>query len=81
MERILKQGIYRHFKGSDKLYKVIGIATHSESLEEMVIYIALYGKEIGKTYVRPLDMFLEKVPEGRDNPNNQVYRFEYLRDS
>ncbi len=80
MENKLKLGIYRHFKGSDKLYKVLGIATHSETLEEMVIYIALYGKEIGKTYVRPLNMFLEKVPEGRENPNNQLYRFEYLHD-
>lgn len=80
MERNLKQGIYRHFKGGDKLYKVVGTATHSETLEDMVIYIALYGKEIGKTYVRPLNMFLEKVPEGRENPNNQVFRFEYLHD-
>jgi hypothetical protein len=80
MEKSLKQGIYRHFKGSDKLYKVVGVATHSETLEDMVIYIALYGNEIGKTYVRPLNMFLEKVPEGRENPNNQIYRFEYLHD-
>jgi hypothetical protein len=80
MERELKLGIYRHFKGSDKLYKVVGIATHSETLEDMVIYIALYGKDIGKTYVRPLKMFLEKVPEGRENPNNQTYRFEYLHE-
>ena len=80
MERQLKQGIYRHFKGSDKLYKVIGVATNSETLEDMVIYIALYGAEIGKIYVRPLNMFLEKIPEGRENPNNQEYRFEYLHD-
>jgi len=80
MERNLKQGIYRHFKSSDMLYKVLGVATHSETLEEMVMYITLYGKDAGKTYVRPLNMFLEKVPEGRENPNNQVYRFEYLRD-
>lgn len=80
MERELKLGIYRHFKGSDKLYKVIGKAIHSETQEEMVMYIALYGENIGKTYVRPLSMFLEKIPEGRDNPNNQVYRFEYLHE-
>lgn len=80
MERKFKLGIYRHFKGSDKLYKVVGIATHSETLEEMVIYICLYGGEIGKTYVRPLNMFLEKVPEGRDNPNNQTYRFEFIHE-
>lgn len=80
MERTLKLGIYRHFKSSDKLYKVVGVATHSETLEDMVIYICLYGNEIGKTYVRPLNMFLEKVPEGRENPNNQEYRFEYLHE-
>lgn len=80
MERNFKLGIYRHFKGSDKLYKVVGVATHSETLEDMVIYICLYGNEIGKTYVRPLNMFLEKVPEGRENPNNQEYRFEYLHE-
>lgn len=80
MERSIKQGVYRHFKGSDKLYKVLGVATHSETLEDMVIYLALYGKEIGKIYVRPLEMFLEKVPEGRENPNNQVYRFDYLHE-
>lgn len=80
MERTLKLGIYRHCKASDKLYKVVGVATHSETLEDMVIYICLYGDEIGKTYVRPLEMFLEKVPEGRENPNNQTYRFEYLHE-
>ena len=81
MERNLKPGIYRHFKGSDKLSKVLGVSTHSETLEKMVIYVKLYGEDIGDIWVRPLDMFLEKVPEGRENPNNQVYRFEFLRDS
>lgn len=81
MEGKVREGIYRHFKSSDKLYEVIGVAIHSESLEDMVMYKALYGENIGKTFVRPLDMFLEKVPEGRENPNNQVYRFEYLGDS
>lgn len=80
MKRELKQGIYRHFKGSNNLYKVIGTAINSETLEDMVIYISLYGEYIGKTFVRPIDMFLEEVPEGRENPNNQVYRFEYLHD-
>ncbi len=80
MEREFKPGIYRHFKGSDKLHKAIGLATHSETLEKMVIYIELYGENIGKTYVRPLNMFLEKVPEGKENPNNQMYRFEYIHE-
>ena len=48
---------YRHFKGME--YLVLHIAKHSESLEEMVVYQALYG-EFG-IWVRPLSMFLEQV--------------------
>lgn len=50
-------GHYRHFKGGE--YQVIGIAKHSETLEEMVVYRALYGGE--GLWVRPLSMFLEVV--------------------
>lgn len=50
-------GIYRHFKGN--LYRVEGIARHSETREEMVVYRALYG-EYG-LWVRPLAMFEEEV--------------------
>ena len=54
----LKPGsIYKHYKGLR--YKILGVARHSETLEEMVIYQALYG-DYG-TWVRPLGMFLEKV--------------------
>ena len=73
-----KVGLYRHFKSKDMIYKVLGIAINSETMEEMVIYMALYGKSIGKIFVREKNMFLEKIPEGRDNPNNQIYRFEYI---
>lgn len=56
--RTLKLGIkYRHFKGNE--YLVLHLAKHSETLEELVVYQALYG-EYG-IWVRPLDMFLEKV--------------------
>lgn len=48
---------YRHFKGKE--YLVLNIAKHSETLEEYVVYQALYG-EFG-IWIRPLDMFLEKV--------------------
>jgi hypothetical protein len=48
---------YKHYKG--KLYKVLGLARHSETLEEMVVYQALYG-DMG-IWVRPLSMFLETV--------------------
>lgn len=44
---------YRHFKGNE--YEVLAIATHSETLEKMVVYRALYGE--GGIWVRPLEMF------------------------
>ena len=53
----LKLGKYKHFKGKE--YEVIGIAKNSETLEEFVVYRALYG-EYG-LWVRPLSMFLEIV--------------------
>lgn len=49
--------IYRHYKGNS--YEYIGECLHSETLEEMVIYKALYGE--GKTWVRPKSMFFENV--------------------
>ena len=79
MEREVKiHGIYRHFKGEDKLYRLEKIAINSETLEEWVVYTALYGDK--KTWIRPKYMFLEKVPEGKENPTNQEYRFEYIGD-
>ncbi len=79
MENELKiGGIYRHFKGKDKLYRIEKIAINSETLEEYVVYTALYGDK--KTWIRPKYMFFEKVPEGKENPNGQEYRFEYIGD-
>jgi len=49
--------IYRHYKGLD--YKIIGVARHSETLEELVVYQALYGTF--DFWVRPVFMFLETV--------------------
>ena len=53
----IKPGIWRHFKGNR--YEVIGLAKHSETLEDMVVYRALYGE--GGLWVRPASMWLETV--------------------
>ena len=53
----LQEGIYRHYKGN--LYEVLTTAQHSETEEWMVVYKALYGE--GGTWVRPYEMFVEKV--------------------
>lgn len=54
---IIKPGRYRHFKGNE--YEVIGTARHSETLEELVVYRALYGD--GGLWVRPAAMWTETV--------------------
>lgn len=71
----LKLGKYQHYKG--KFYEVIGVAKHSETLEEFVVYRALYeSKEFGKNslWVRPKKMFFENVIlDGKEVP-----RFKYV---
>lgn len=69
----IKLGKYRHYKGKE--YEVLGVGRHSETLEELVIYRALYGEH--DLWVRPVKMFFETVEvEGRKLP-----RFEYLGES
>lgn len=68
----IQKGKYRHYKG--QLYDVIGTARNSETLEDMVIYKALYGDY--DTWVRPFDMFMEDVVI---NGKSQK-RFEYVGD-
>ena len=61
----IKKGKYRHYKGKE--YEVVGVARHSETLEEMVVYQALYNsEEFGdkSMWVRPKDMFSEKIKIG-----------------
>lgn len=53
----LKPGVYRHFKGNR--YELLCVATHSETLEAMVVYRALYGD--GGVWVRPAAMWTEHV--------------------
>ena len=73
MENI-PNGIYEHYKG--KRYEVIGIAHHSETLEPLVIYKALYETRFGmdSLWVRPLAMFKEMVLVN----GHEVPRFSYL---
>ena len=68
----IKTGKYRHFKGNE--YEVIGIAKHSETLEGMVIYRALYGD--GGYWVRPASMWNEEVT--RDGKTSK--RFTYIEE-
>ena len=68
----IKLGRYRHFKGME--YEVIGVAKHSETLEPMVVYRALYGE--GGLWVRPAAMWQETVTrDGVTSP-----RFTYIGD-
>ncbi len=68
----LKPGKYRHFKGGE--YELVGMARHSETLEPMVVYRALYGE--GGLWVRPAAMWTELVErEGYRGP-----RFIFVED-
>jgi hypothetical protein len=69
---MLQLGRYRHYKGQE--YEVIGVATHSETEEEFVVYRALYGER--NLWIRPLSMFLEPVVVN----GHPVPRFQKLPD-
>ena len=66
----IKLGKYRHYKGKE--YQVLGVAKHSETLEEMVVYKALYGD--GQIWVRPKSMWNEMV----EINGNRCKRFLYV---
>ena len=68
---ILKKGIYRHYKGN--LYELIDVAAHSETLEQMVVYRAMYGNY--DLWVRPLSMWNEEV----EYNGKTVRRFEFVK--
>ncbi len=68
----IKPGKYKHYKG--KHYQVIGIARHSETLEELVVYKALYQTEGDNLWVRPLTMFIEEV----EVDGIKLPRFQYI---
>lgn len=72
---MINPGIYKHYKGN--VYRVIGCAKHSETLEDLVYYEALYENSESKFWVRPLDMFLQNIEiEGKIVP-----RFEFISDN
>lgn len=71
----LKIGKYQHYKGN--FYKVIGVAKHSETLEDLVVYETLYDNPRSKLWVRPLKMFLEKVVvDGKEMPRFKLVKEE-----
>ena len=69
---MIKTGRYRHFKGNE--YEVLYVAKHSETLEEMVVYRALYGE--GGIWVRPAAMWKEEI----ERDGKRFKRFEYIGD-
>lgn len=68
----VRKGIYKHFKGHT--YKVIGLAKHSETLEELVVYVNMENEN--DIWLRPEEMFLESVTkDGKTFP-----RFEFIKE-
>lgn len=85
-EKLLKPGtIVSHFKRDltsstdpfQYLYEIVGVCLHSETMEELVVYKALYGTK--KLYCRPKNMFLSLVERDKYPDAKQDYRFEYYR--
>lgn len=70
----INPGIYRHSKTGNE-YKVHFVAKHSETLEDMVVYEALYENEKSKFWVRPANMFNEEVVVN----GKSVPRFQFVK--
>ena len=66
----ISPGIYRHYKG--RQYEVLGLAKHSETMEDMVIYKALYGEY--DIWVRPLSMWENLI----EVDGKMIKRFKYM---
>lgn len=69
---MIKKGTYKHYKGN--MYQVLHIANHSETLEKMVVYKALYGE--GEIWVRPASMWEEEI----EINGKTVKRFELIKE-
>ncbi len=60
-------GVYKHYKGGK--YLVLGVAKHSETKEDLVVYVTLYENDMASMWVRPLAMFTENVTvDGKSVP-------------
>lgn len=70
MSHTLQIGLYQHYKG--QYYQVLGLARHSETLEPLVVYQALYGDY--RLWVRPVAMFTETVLKD----NQEISRFKFI---
>ncbi len=70
MSKLVRPGRYHHYKGNE--YIVLGVARHSETEEELVVYRQDYGER--ELWVRPLAMFLETV----ELDGQRVNRFEFV---
>lgn len=69
---LLKIGEYEHFRG--KHYRVLGVAKHSETMEDLVVYESLYDNTLSKLWTRPLAMFREEV----EFQGKRVPRFRHV---
>ncbi len=72
--RRIRLGKYRHSK-SGREYEVLGVAKHSETLEDLVIYKALYRNPSSKLWASPLSIFIDKV----EISGKKISRFVYLK--
>lgn len=68
---MFEKGIYKHYKGN--LYELVDVVNHSETLEKMVLYRALYGEK--ELWVRPISMWNEEVEVN----GKKVKRFELVK--
>lgn len=59
LDQVVIGGLYRHYKNQN--YRVLGVARHSETLEELVVYECLYENKLGTLWVRPKELFLGSI--------------------